>query len=66
MVSASVATIEDLGSKNGTYVNGNRIEAVSVLADGDEVVLGTAVLTFRAFPAATSTRTLLRTAPSLS
>ena len=65
MVSSSVVTIEDLASKNGTYVNGNRIEAVAVLTDGDEVVLGAAVMTFRAFPAATSTKTLpRRTLPS--
>lgn len=29
--------IEDLGSKNGTFVNGRRITEPTVLADGDEV-----------------------------
>jgi pSer/pThr/pTyr-binding forkhead associated (FHA) protein len=33
-------TIEDLGSANGTWVNGNAIDAVTTLADGDEVNLG--------------------------
>src|SRR3954447_5750006 len=32
--------IEDLGSTNGTFVNGTRITAVTVLKDGDEVRLG--------------------------
>ena len=36
--------IEDLGSRNGTYVNGVRIEAVTRLAGGDSVKLGTSVL----------------------
>ena len=30
-------TIHDLGSKNGTLVNGQRIAAPTVLADGDEI-----------------------------
>lgn len=29
--------IEDLGSKNGTFVNGRRITGPTVLADGDEI-----------------------------
>lgn len=29
--------IQDLGSKNGTFVNGQRIAAPAVLADGDEI-----------------------------
>lgn len=29
--------IEDLGSKNGTFVNGQRITGPTVLADGDEI-----------------------------
>ena len=42
------ATLEDLGSKNGTHLNGVRMESASRLADGDEIRLGTIVLTFRA------------------
>ena len=30
-------TIHDLGSKNGTLINGKRISAPTVLADGDEI-----------------------------
>src|SRR3954471_8146382 len=39
--------IEDLGSTNGTYVNGSRISAVTVLKDGDEVRLGNTVWAIR-------------------
>ena len=36
-VAAGRATIEDLGSKNGTYVGGHRIEQAAELHDGDEI-----------------------------
>src|SRR3954452_13617236 len=39
--------IEDLGSTNGTFVNGTRITAVTVLNDGDEVRLGNTVWSIR-------------------
>jgi len=38
--------IEDLGSRNGTYVNGRRIERRSVLRDGYLVRVGTSMLRF--------------------
>ena len=41
------ASIEDLGSKNGTWVNGARVDGPARLEDGDEVRLGTITLTFR-------------------
>ncbi len=37
-------TIEDLGSANGTYVNGERIRDRRVLKVGDEVVIGSTTL----------------------
>jgi predicted component of type VI protein secretion system len=40
--------IEDLGSTNGTYVNGARISSVTVLRDGDTVRLGNTVWSIRA------------------
>jgi predicted component of type VI protein secretion system len=40
--------IEDLGSTNGTFVNGSRITVVTVLKDGDEVRLGNTVWSIRA------------------
>lgn len=35
--------IEDLGSKNGTYVNGERLESPRELRDGDEIQIALAV-----------------------
>jgi hypothetical protein len=43
--------VEDLGSTNGTYVNGQRIAAPRVLSPGDQVQLGKTLLRFDA-PAA--------------
>jgi hypothetical protein len=36
--------VEDLGSTNGTYVNGNRLAAPVVLRPGDRLQVGTTVL----------------------
>ena len=36
--------VEDVGSTNGTYVNGNRITAAVVLRPGDRIQFGTTVL----------------------
>ena len=41
--------IEDLGSTNGTDVNGHTVTGATVVADGDTIVLGEATLTFRAW-----------------
>jgi DNA-binding winged helix-turn-helix (wHTH) protein len=41
-------TLEDLGSKNGTWLKGQRIVTQTPLCDGDELTIGTVVLTFRA------------------
>jgi DNA-binding winged helix-turn-helix (wHTH) protein len=49
------ATVEDLGSKNGTFLKGQRVIAPSPLADGDQIRLGTVVVTFRVPPSAEST-----------
>jgi len=46
-VTAGAATIEDLGSMNGTHVNGTRISAPTPLAPGDEVALGSEALRVR-------------------
>ena len=35
--------VEDLGSKNGTHLNGTRIEAGSLLQDGDEIQIALAM-----------------------
>jgi DNA-binding winged helix-turn-helix (wHTH) protein len=46
-VANGAATIEDLDSLNGTFVNGARITAPARLAPGDEFALGTEVLRVR-------------------
>ena len=47
LLSAQSATIEDLGSKNGTYVRGQLVTGPTALADGDEIRLGSVRLTIR-------------------
>ena len=39
-------TIEDLGSKNGTFVNGEKVTEKRMLADGDLIRLGKVIMTF--------------------
>jgi len=41
------AMLEDLGSKNGTWLKGERVIEPALLADGDEIGLGSATFTFR-------------------
>ena len=48
-IDGDAATIEDLGSKNGTFVRGERIAAPRTLSDGDQLVLGQVAMTFRIF-----------------
>ena len=52
------ATLQDLGSKNGTYVGANRVTTAHRLADGDQVRLGSVVITFRIPPPPGSTETV--------
>jgi len=40
------ATVEDLGSKNGTFLRGKRIAAATVLVQGDDIRIGPVTLTF--------------------
>ncbi len=42
----SVAIVEDLGSTNGTFVNGQRIETPTHLRRGDRIGLGTNQIVF--------------------
>jgi len=46
-IAHGAATIEDLDSTNGTYVNGTRISAPTRLTPGDEFALGSEVLRVR-------------------
>jgi pSer/pThr/pTyr-binding forkhead associated (FHA) protein len=47
LIKGDEATIEDLGSKNGTYVAGVRVTAPQRLDDGDQIRLGSVVVKFR-------------------
>jgi DNA-binding winged helix-turn-helix (wHTH) protein len=51
------ATIEDLQSKNGTFVGDRPVTGVSPLQDGDAVRLGTVKMTYRVFQVSDSTQT---------
>jgi DNA-binding winged helix-turn-helix (wHTH) protein len=46
-VSETDEVLADLGSKNGTWLNAQRIEQPSPLQDGDQIKIGIVVLTFR-------------------
>jgi len=54
------ALLEDLGSKNGTYLRGQPVTAPCRLEDGDQIRLGPVVITFRIPPPAGSTETVVR------
>lgn len=55
VISGTSATIEDLGSRNGTWLNGVRIGDETLLSDGDVIALGSVSVTFRSDPALQST-----------
>jgi len=40
LVAGSETTVEDLDSKNGTYLNGQRIESATAARPGDEILFG--------------------------
>jgi DNA-binding winged helix-turn-helix (wHTH) protein len=56
-VQAARPEIEDCGSKNGTWVNGSRIEGAVALGEGDEVFVGNERLLFRCVASLETTRT---------
>jgi len=43
------ASLEDCGSRNGTYLGGDRVTEAVPLRDGDRILLGSALLVFRCF-----------------
>jgi DNA-binding winged helix-turn-helix (wHTH) protein len=57
-ISSGQATIEDLGSKNGTFVGDVRVDGPRVLGDGDVIGVGSVKLTFRVLKTPSSTETL--------
>jgi DNA-binding winged helix-turn-helix (wHTH) protein len=54
------AILEDLGSKNGTVVDGQPLTGPVVLADGNEIQLGPATILYRASASGVSTETTMR------
>lgn len=57
VVTDSQATLEDLGSKNGTYLRERRLDAPAPLEDGDTFRLGRQLLVFRSPRKTTATVT---------
>jgi DNA-binding winged helix-turn-helix (wHTH) protein len=51
------AVLEDLASKNGTFVGGKRVVAPMDLSEGDEIAVGPAVLVFRRSVSTSTTQT---------
>jgi DNA-binding winged helix-turn-helix (wHTH) protein len=58
VIDARGATVEDLGSKNGTYVNDRRVLAPTALANSDQLRLGSVVFTFMRAESASTTATV--------
>ena len=56
-ISAGSATIEDLGSKNGTFVGDQRVDGSRSLCDGDTITVGSVKLTLSVLHAPRSTET---------
>ena len=54
------ATLEDLRSKNGTFLGEERVTSPVALSDGDAIRLGLVHLTFRAAPGSLSTTKTVR------
>ncbi len=52
------AQVEDMGSKNGTFVSGQRVSGTLALRDGDEIRVGPVALTFRVSAETVATETL--------
>jgi DNA-binding winged helix-turn-helix (wHTH) protein len=55
------ASVEDLGSKNGTYVNDQPVISPIPLRDGDQVRLGSLVLAYSTRPSHSGSETQTRT-----
>ena len=56
-IAADRATIEDLGSKNGTFIGDQRVDGLRSLGDGDIIGVGSVKLTLRVFQTPNSTKT---------
>jgi pSer/pThr/pTyr-binding forkhead associated (FHA) protein len=59
VVGADGAALEDLGSKNGTKLQGQKIREVSPLKDRDVIQIGPASMVLRVYRAAGTTETAI-------
>jgi DNA-binding winged helix-turn-helix (wHTH) protein len=57
-IAAGRVQLEDLGSHNGTFVNGRKIDGLVEIADGDVITLGPVTMTFRILGPQGSTETV--------
>lgn len=57
VVTAGATTLEDFGSKNGTFRGGERVTTPVELADGDSISIGSLLVTFHVRPTLGSTET---------
>ena len=64
VVARGAATIEDLDSKNGTYLRGKRIAGPKTLEDGDSIRIGSAAFTVRYVSEEKSTMTEVGASPA--
>jgi hypothetical protein len=60
VVSGEGATLEDLGSKNGTFIDGQAVDKPSPLHDGAQIRIGTVVLILRRYVGGVSTESTRR------
>jgi DNA-binding winged helix-turn-helix (wHTH) protein len=58
VVTGNDVTVEDLGSKNGTFVRGERITARVPVRDGDEIIFGRTRATLRVVDTSAQTMTV--------
>jgi DNA-binding winged helix-turn-helix (wHTH) protein len=58
VVQADAARLEDLRSKNGTFLDGKAVNGSCVLKDGNEIRVGPVALTFRIAPPTRATETM--------
>lgn len=63
VVEGATVIVEDLGSKNGTFVSGSRISEPLPLKSGDEVRIGPFTFVFHPEPASGSTQTEIAPQP---
>ncbi len=60
VISAEGATLEDLGSKNGTFLGEKKIDLPAPLSDEDEIRIGSVTLRIRIFPVSDTTETAVK------